>query len=313
MDERADERAKGSTADGPVVSLVAQAIDLLGDRLTIAILRDAFVDRLRRFSEWSERTGAPPAVLTSRLSTLVEHGLMERRPQPDHPDRHDYLLTPLGLATWEFLVSIWSWQRQWSPDGRHQPEMVHDTCGHFGVPEMVCRHCLRVAGLSDVSLDLDPAALRLAAPGGRRRSTRTAPALARADLQFSEVMEAVGDRWSALVTGLALSGTSRFGEFQSVLHISPTTLTERLARLTAVGFLEHGENPRDYRLTPRGRALFPIFAFQLAWARIAHPGVPEDRIGPRVRHQPCGQWLDPALRCRGCEQVLTRTSVSFRA
>ena len=49
--------------------------------MTVAILRDAFVDHIRRFSQWIERTGAPPAVLSSRLNTLVDAGLMERRPQ----------------------------------------------------------------------------------------------------------------------------------------------------------------------------------------------------------------------------------------
>jgi DNA-binding HxlR family transcriptional regulator len=291
-------------------SPIALTIDLLGDRLTVAILREAFVDHVRRFSRWIELTGAPPAVLTSRLSALVEAGLMVREPQSAGLDRYDYLLTDLGLATWEFLVSVWSWQREWSPEGSLQPEMVHVDCGHRGPPELMCRHCHRTVKLRDVDLQMDPQSLVIAGRSGRRRSTRNATQLPRADLQFTEVMEAIGDRWSSLVTGLALAGVSRFGEFQSILKISPTTLSERLLRLTNVGILTRGDSLRDYALTPRGRALFPIFAFQLAWTQRAHPDSAD--LGLNLRHRTCeATSLDPALRCRGCNAEMTRTSVHF--
>ncbi|MDH6281825.1 winged helix-turn-helix transcriptional regulator [Prescottella agglutinans] len=294
-------------------SPVAQTIDLLGDRLTVAVLRDAFVDHVRRFSQWIDRSGAPPAVLSSRLNALVDAGLMERRPQSGGHERHDYMLTDLGLATWEFLVSVWSWQREWSADGLLQPEMVHVDCGHRGPPELVCRHCGETVRPRDARLEMDRDSLGLVARGSRRRSTRNSPALSRADLQFTEVMEAIGDRWSALVTGLALSGVRRFGEFQSILKISPTTLTERLARLSDVQILARSEGGREYVLTPRGRALFPIFAFLLAWTLTAHPGVSPEQLGPKLRHDGCGNWLQPALRCRGCDVDLQRTSVIFES
>lgn len=294
-------------AQGPV----AQTIDLLGDRLTLAILRESFVDHVRRFSQWIDRTGAPPAMLTARLNALVDAGLMERRPQQHGGDRHDYLLTELGIATWEILASVWAWQREWSPEGLVQPELVHTDCGHRGPPEMMCRHCDCAVSLRDTQLELDPESLFLAARSGRRRSTRNAPSVDRVDLQFTEVMEAIGDRWSALVTGLALSGVRRFGEFQSILKISPTTLTERLARLSAVQILTRSDDGggRDYVLTPRGRGLFPIFAFLLSWTQVAHPDAPP--LGPKLRHSGCNSWLLPALRCRGCEARLERTSVRF--
>lgn len=292
-------------------SPVAQTIDLLGDRLTLAILREAFVDHARRFSQWIDHTGAPPAMLTARLNALVEAGLMERRPQPNGGDRHDYLLTELGMATWEILASVWAWQREWSPEGLLQPELVHIDCGHRGPPAMMCGHCGRTVGTRDAQLELDRESLVLVARSGRRRSTRNAPSVSRADLQFTEVMEAIGDRWSAMVTGLALSGVRRFGEFQSILSISPTTLTERLGRLSEMQILARSErgNGREYVLTPRGRGLFPIFAFLLSWTELAHPDALP--LGPKLRHPECGSWLLPALRCRGCEVAVERTSVRF--
>lgn len=105
---------------------------------------------------------------------------------------------------------------------------------------------------------------------------------------------------------------SRFGEFQSILSISPTTLTERLTRLTTVQILTRVAGAREYAVTPRGRALFDIFAFQIAWTRLAHPDTAE--LGLVLRHRNCASvTLVPALRCRGCDKVLTRTSVHFEA
>src|ERR1700758_4510889 len=156
---------------------IAQTIDLRGDRLPVSILREAFVDHVRRFSQWIDLTGAPPAVLTTRLGALVEAGLMAREARAGGGGRHDYLLTELGLATWEFLVSIWSWQREWSPEGSLQPELVHLDCGHRGPPELMCRHCSRTVKRRDTYLEMDPGSLVLAARSSRRRSTRNTPEL----------------------------------------------------------------------------------------------------------------------------------------
>lgn len=299
-----------SEVDPGRASPVVRTIDLLGDRLTVLILRDAFVERTRRFGAWQESTGAPPAVLSSRLRALVDHGLMERRGRPDGPDRHDYVLTDLGLAAWSFLVGIWSWERDWSDTGGLQPEMVHVPCGRRGSPEFVCRRCLRPVRARDATLVMEPASLSPTARASRRRSRRAATT-ARSDLQFTAVMEAVGDRWSVQVTGLALSGVRRFADFQAILRVSPTTLTERLTRLTDVGILRRRDGEREYDLTPRGRALFPIVALLMAWTRTAHPGVAIEDLGPQLRHDACGDWLLAALRCRGCEAILDRTDVAF--
>ncbi|MGX1804318.1 winged helix-turn-helix transcriptional regulator [Nocardia sp. NPDC055321] len=280
---------------------VAATFDLLGDRLTLTILRLAFVERARRFSQWSERTGAPPAVLTARLGALVDAGVLAR-------EGAEYRLTDLGLGVWEILVCVWSWQREWTAEWALLPEFVHEDCGHRGPPVLLCRDCGRTVTAHDTDVALDRDAL-WHITSGRRRSARAA-APAGGDARFDEIMEAIGDRWSASVTGLALAGVRRFSEFRAALNMSPTTLTERLTRLVEAGILHRPETAgREYRLTPRGRALFGVFAFLLAWARRAHPGAPEP--GLRIDHRECGSALRPALRCRGCEAELARTDVRF--
>ncbi|GAB0108202.1 winged helix-turn-helix transcriptional regulator [Nocardia sp. JMUB6875] len=286
---------------------VAATFDLLGDRLTLTILRLAFVDHARRFTQWADRTAAPPAVLTARLAALVDAGVMERVPRPG-ADRYEYRLTELGLATWEILVCVWSWQREWTAEWALLPEFTHTECGHRGPPTVMCRGCGRDVTTHDTEVELDRDAL-WHLTSGRRRSGRTAGP-ARGDARFDEIMEAIGDRWSAAVTGLALAGVRRFSDFRAALNMSPTTLTERLTRLVEAGILHRPEaGGRDYRLTPRGRALFGVFAFLLAWSNRAHPRTPEP--GLLIRHKECGAVLVPALRCRGCEAVLGRRDVRF--
>lgn len=302
---------EGPRAETVPTRPVVRAVDLLGDRLTVSILRDAFVERARRFGDWARSTGASPAVLSSRLRDLVEHGLLERRSQQGHPHRSSYLLTPLGLATWSFLVSIWTWEREWSAAGALQPELIHRPCGRRGTPDLVCASCSRTVRAQDVSLVMDPAQPRLSARVGRRRSRRAAGATAGSDLQFTAVMEAIGDPWSIQVTGLALSGVCRFADFQGILGASPSTLSERLARLCDEGILRRAQGERDYRLTPRGRALFPIFAFLMDWTRTAHPELAIDQLGPQLWHPACGSWLVAALQCRGCGELLQRADVLF--
>lgn len=281
------------------VNPVAATLDLLGDRLTLALLGHAFVSGTTRFNQWLELTGAPSSVLTDRLHSLAAAGVLERSPQAGS-DRHEYLLTELGTATWPILVCIWSWQREWTPEGAWQPDLVHDGCGHRGPAVVRCGSCRGVVTTHDTDIEMDAAAIWTVTSGARRRSTRVpAGNTVSADMQFNAVMEAMGDRWSGAITGLALAGARRFGEFRSALDISPTTLTDRLARLCDAQILAHpSDSERQYRLTHRGRALFAVFVFLIRWSTQAYP----EAAGPlRILHRDCGAILDPELQCRGCD------------
>jgi len=107
---------------------------------------------------------------------------------------------------------------------------------------------------------------------------------------IARTLEQVGDWWTLLVIREALSGTRRFGEFQSHLGIAPNVLAQRLQGLVQHGILEvttASENGRalDYRLTDKGRDLFPIIVALAQWGdkHAAAPGGPPVRILDR-RH-----------------------------
>ena len=71
---------------------IARALEIVGERWTLLIIRDAFLG-LRRFDEFQESLGIARNVLTDRLNRLVEEGILERVRYSERPERYEYLLT----------------------------------------------------------------------------------------------------------------------------------------------------------------------------------------------------------------------------
>src|SRR3954469_20565022 len=99
-------------------------------------------------------------------------------------------------------------------------------------------------------------------------------------------LEVLGERWTLLIVRDAFHGLGRFDEFQRSLGVATNVLASRLQKLVAAGILAQ-EAPRGrYRLTPKGRDLFPVVLTLMAWADRHEPG-PD---GPEVHilHRACG-------------------------
>lgn len=109
---------------------VARALDVIGDRWSLMILRDAF-DGLRRFSEWQKNLGLAKNILADRLKSLVEAGLLDQQPASDGSAYKEYVLTDKGRALFTVVVGLRQWGEQYlfssgEPrselvDGRGQP------------------------------------------------------------------------------------------------------------------------------------------------------------------------------------------------
>lgn len=93
----------GTGEERPSGSSISAALDIVGDRWTILILRDAFRG-IRRFDELRRDLDIPRAVLSDRLRRLVDHGVLVKRRYQDRPVRHEYRLTRMGL---ELSPSSW--------------------------------------------------------------------------------------------------------------------------------------------------------------------------------------------------------------
>jgi DNA-binding HxlR family transcriptional regulator len=87
---------------------VARAVDIVGDRWSLLIVRDAF-DGISRFSEFQRNLGLAKNILSSRLRELVAHGILEVRPAADGSAYHDYALTQKGRDLFAILVSLRQW------------------------------------------------------------------------------------------------------------------------------------------------------------------------------------------------------------
>ncbi len=91
---------------------IAQTLDVVGDPWTMLIVRDAFWGTTR-FDAFRRSLGIPRATLTSRLRTLVDHGVLEQRPLDDSA-RSEYVLTRKGRDLGPMLVAMLQWGDKWS-------------------------------------------------------------------------------------------------------------------------------------------------------------------------------------------------------
>lgn len=106
---------KTSHKDAPCP--MARGIARVGDAWAVLILREAFYGATR-FDEFHKRLGIAPNMLTRRLNTLVDEGLMSRRQYSAHPPRDDYVLTDLGRDFRPVLLTLMAWgNRHFSDDG----------------------------------------------------------------------------------------------------------------------------------------------------------------------------------------------------
>jgi len=87
---------------------VARALEVLGDRWALMILRDAF-DGLRRFSEFQKNLGLAKNILASRLKLLVESGLLQLQPASDGSAYKEYVLTDKGRSVFPIVVGLRQW------------------------------------------------------------------------------------------------------------------------------------------------------------------------------------------------------------
>lgn len=92
---------------------IAQTLDVVGDPWTLLIVRDALFGTTR-FDDFRRSLGIPRATLATRLDTLVEHGVMERRRYHERPERHEYVLTDKGRDLRRVMISMLQWGDTWS-------------------------------------------------------------------------------------------------------------------------------------------------------------------------------------------------------
>ncbi|RLP82883.1 transcriptional regulator [Mycetocola lacteus] len=108
---------------------IARSLDLLGQKWSLMIVREA-VAGATRFADF-RAIGIPSDILTKRLTSLVDAGVMERRPYREAGERarDDYHLTPAGMALLPVLSALVEWGTEYLPipAGRTLENVTTDT------------------------------------------------------------------------------------------------------------------------------------------------------------------------------------------
>jgi DNA-binding HxlR family transcriptional regulator len=149
---------------------LARSLETVGERWTLLIVRDAFYGA-RRFNDFQAHLDIPKAVLSDRLTGLVQDGILERRQDPEHAGRHLYELTAAGRDLWPVLYALLAWgTRHRRPGSR---VFRHAECGSQLDDAGACPRCqitpspeqiVTVPRRGRASLREDPVAIALRGP-----------------------------------------------------------------------------------------------------------------------------------------------------
>jgi DNA-binding HxlR family transcriptional regulator len=114
----------------------------------------------------------------------------------------------------------------------------------------------------------------------------------------------LGERWVWVILRQAFNGARRFEDFHRGIGLARNILSERLTNLVEHGILERraydghpARHLHEYRLTDKGRALFPVYAALMQWGNewTDLPAAPVDML-----HKPCGQRVTTRVVCSNC-------------
>ncbi|MFB4265473.1 winged helix-turn-helix transcriptional regulator [Nonomuraea sp. GTA35] len=146
--------ALGKNYDGQSCAL-ASALEVIGERWTLLVVRDALYG-VRRFGDFQAHLDIPKAVLSQRLATLVEAGVLERRRYQETPPRDEYVLTPVGHELWLPVLALAQWgERHLATKGPHRL-FHHVTCGGRLEPTSYCPTCGGIVKLEEVEMRPGP-------------------------------------------------------------------------------------------------------------------------------------------------------------
>lgn len=102
----------------------ARALELVGERWSLLILRDALFRGYTRFSEFQNSLGIAPNILTKRLNDMSANGLLDKRPLPSRPDQFGYEPTEMARDLVPVIIALTTWGDRWVRPG--PVRFVHD-------------------------------------------------------------------------------------------------------------------------------------------------------------------------------------------
>ena len=322
-------QGKSETVGGPRISngtpgklttrasSITRTLDQVGDKWCLLIIQEVFWG-INTFSGMLEATGVSRGVLSDRLKWLQGIGCLRKAPRGKGRSGGAYHLTRKSLALHASAMMAIAWERRYYQSPHlDSVQLVHTGCGAPFTPTMLCDHCRQPVSGRDVSFAPGPGATREdeRAKKVRRRSSISAAAVPSPRSVYRNLVNIVGDRWTANVIALAFHGHARFDQFHQELPVATNILSDRVKFLEEHGiFASHAYQQRpqrfEYRLTDKGWVLFPYFLTLLQWGdRWCDP---DNRGAPMlVTHTPCNSRLYGLVTCNQCGEALEPFAVSI--
>ncbi len=298
-------------------SSITRALDEVGDKWCLLIIQEVFWG-INTFTGMLEATGVSRGVLSDRLKWLQNLGCLRKKSKGEGQRGSSYHLTEKSLDLHASAMMAIDWERRYyRTPALDSVQLVHQKCGHVFTPRLQCGHCEETISGQDVEYSLGPGATRdVRSKKVRRRSSLSAAEVPSPRSVYRNLVNIVGDRWTANVIALAFHGHSRFDEFHRELPVATNILSDRLKFLEKHGIFgsrAYQQRPRrfEYYLTEKGWDLFPYFLTLLQWGdRWCDP---EGRGAPMIlTHKTCGHRLRGHVVCDQCGTDLEPFAVSVR-
>ncbi|MGC6475610.1 MAG: winged helix-turn-helix transcriptional regulator [Parvibaculales bacterium] len=288
-----------------------RALDVLGDKPTLLILESYWLGS-RRFSDFHKQTGLLKTVISDRLQKLLKAGCMQKIPYSDKPLRFEYRGTEKLLDLYPVALSMLNWENKWN-DNHHKiaVRLTHETCGQATTPILQNDCCASVIDAREVEWKVGPGLSDVPLNYQRRRKT-TLDVTNRNTALFDSIIDVIGDRWSSLIIRSVFTQINHFQDIQDETQMASNILSERLLDLVARNILKRLEVDKrrvQYRLTEKGRDIYPILMSLLVWGDRWYA----DEKGPPLvlTHRPCQKPLQMNIICSACGDKIHVSDMSF--
>jgi DNA-binding HxlR family transcriptional regulator len=138
------------------VCSVARALEVIGERWTLLIVRDAVLG-IERFEDFQADLGIASNVLSNRLKHLCDEDVLRRVPDPERPGRPKYVLTEKGAELGPVLIVLMKWGDRHYPTPGGPPRLtLHTGCGGNIGPDFRCDRCGKQAKPGELDLPDGP-------------------------------------------------------------------------------------------------------------------------------------------------------------
>ncbi len=297
-------------------SSINRALDQVGDKWSLLIIQEVFWG-INSFNEMKEAMGVSRGVLSNRLKWLQSVDCLQLKPNRAGGKRMRYHLTKKSIDLYENVLMSMNWERNFfkTPQLDKAP-LTHLKCNKVFTPELRCRTCSGLVFPDEVEYKPGPSATRDEREKKvRRRSSVSIEEVPSKGSLYKNLINILGDRWTANLLALSFHGLTRFDQFHSELPIATNILSNRLKFLVEQGVFKQSayqKNPKryEYMLTRKGEATFPIFQtlrqWGDKWCNNGSKGKPM-----RLIHKNCGRTLHGQVCCSECGGILKAREVTF--